>query len=66
MNEIILGYFLCNQIITIFMYKDIMYYTSYSYKKRLTGLITLMLFGTLLLIYAIVERFLEEWNDYDK
>lgn len=65
MNEILLSYFLYNQIITIFMYKDVMYNTSYSFKKRLLAIITLMLFGTLLLVYVIIERFIYKWRNYN-
>lgn len=65
MNEIIAGYLLCNMIITGFMYDDVMNMSGYSKQKKLLGILTLIIFGIFLLIYAIIERFIEEWRDYD-
>lgn len=65
MNEIILCYLFCNVIITIFMYNDVMNMNGYSQKRKLLGILTLIIFGLLLLIYAMVERFIEEWRDFN-
>lgn len=65
MTEIIYIYLLCNVIITGFMYDDVMSLSGYSQKKKLLGILTLIIFGLFLLIYAIIERFLEEWREYD-
>lgn len=65
MNEIIYMYLLCNIIITGFMYNDVMSMGGYSQKRKLLGVLTLVVFGLFLLIYAIVERFIEEWREYD-
>lgn len=65
MNEIIYMYLLCNVIITGFMYDDVMNLSGYTQKRKLLGILTLVVFGLLLLIYALVERFIEEWREYD-
>ena len=65
MNEIIAGYLLCNIIITGFMYYDVMNISGFSQKRKLLGILTLVIFGLLLLIYALIERFIEEWREYD-
>jgi len=58
-------YLLCNVIITGFMYDDVMNLSGYTQKRKLLGILTLVVFGLLLLIYALVERFIEEWREYD-